>query len=47
MRSEKLLEMLNTAIAMELQVSIQYMWQHVLATGVDSAAVADVFKEFA
>lgn len=47
MASEKLLEMLNEAIAMELQVSIQYMWQHVLATGVDSVAVADVFKEFA
>lgn len=45
--SKKLLEMLNKAIGMELQVSIQYMWQHVLATGVDSAAVADVFKESA
>jgi bacterioferritin len=47
MASKKLLEMLNKAIAMELQVSVQYMWQHVLATGVDSASVADVFKEFA
>ena len=47
MASEKLLEMLNKAIAMELQVSIQYMWQHVLATGIDSVAVADVFKELA
>jgi bacterioferritin len=47
MASKKILEMLNKAIAMELQVSIQYMWQHVLATGVDSVAVADVFKEFA
>lgn len=47
MASKKLLEMLNNAIAMELQVSIQYMWQHVLATGVDSASVADVLKEFA
>jgi bacterioferritin len=45
--SKKLLEMLNKAIGMELQVSIQYMWQHVSATGVDSAAVADVFKESA
>jgi len=45
--SKKLKEMLNKAIAMELQVAIQYMWQHVLATGVDSAAVADVFKESA
>ena len=47
MASEKLLKMLNCAIAMELQVSIQYMWQHVLATGVDSVAVADVFKDAA
>jgi bacterioferritin len=47
MASKKLLEMLNKAIAMELQVAIQYMWQHVLATGVDSVAVADIFKDFA
>lgn len=47
MASKKLLEMLNTAIGMELQVSIQYMWQHILAKGVDSVAVADVFRDFA
>ena len=47
MASKKLLEMLNKAIAMELQVSIQYMWQHVLATGIASLAVADVFKDAA
>lgn len=47
MASKKLLEMLNKAIAMELQVSVQYMWQHVLVTGVDSASVADIFKKFA
>ncbi|MEM3581585.1 MAG: ferritin, partial [Candidatus Bathyarchaeia archaeon] len=29
MASKKLLEMLNDAIAREMQVSIQYMWQHV------------------
>ena len=29
MTSKELLEMLNKAIAMEMQVSIQYMWQHV------------------
>lgn len=27
--SKELLELLNEAIARELQVSIQYMWQHV------------------
>ena len=47
MASKKVLEMLNEAIAMEIQVSIQYMWQHVLATGLDSAVVGDVFKDFA
>lgn len=47
MASKKLLEMLNKAIAMELQVSIQYMWQHVQATGINSIPVANVFKESA
>jgi len=32
--SKKLLEMLNDAIAREIQVSIQYMWQHVQWSGV-------------
>lgn len=47
MASEKLKELLNRAIARELQVSIQYMWQHVLAVGIRSAAVEDIFKEIA
>ena len=47
MASKKLLEMLNKAIGMEMQVSIQYMWQHVLATGINSIPVAGVFKESA
>ena len=32
MASQKLLEYLNQGIARELQVSIQYMWQHVQVT---------------
>jgi len=47
MASEKLLEMLNRAIARELQVSIQYMWQHVQWKGVEHYAVSDEFKEIA
>jgi len=43
--SAKLLEMLNQAIARELQVSIQYMWQHVQWKGVEGYAVSDGFKE--
>jgi len=47
MASQKLLEMLNSAIARELQVSIQYMWQHVQWKGVEGYAVSGEFKEIA
>jgi bacterioferritin len=45
--SEKLLEMLNDAIAREIQVSIQYMWQHVQWGGVKGFAVQDELKKIA
>jgi bacterioferritin len=45
--SEKLLEFLNKGIARELQVSIQYMWQHVQVTGTDGALVEDIFRRTA
>lgn len=44
MASKKLLEMLNEAIARELQVSIQYMWQHVRIAGPHAAAIGQVFR---
>jgi len=47
MVSEKLNELLNKAIARELQVSIQYMWQHVQVTGMDGVIVSDIFKKTA
>ena len=47
MASKKLMELLNRGIARELQVSIQYMWQHVVAKGVESAAVEDIFRKIA
>ena len=47
MVSEKLLDFLNKGIARELQVSIQYMWQHVQVSGVDGAVVEGVFREIA
>jgi bacterioferritin len=47
MASQKLLELLNKGIARELQVSIQYMWQHVQVTGIEGALVKDMFKETA
>ncbi|MEM0449727.1 MAG: ferritin-like domain-containing protein [Methanomassiliicoccales archaeon] len=44
MASQKLLDMLNKAIARELQVSIQYIWQHVQWRGVEHYAVSEEFK---
>ncbi|MEM2118050.1 MAG: ferritin-like domain-containing protein [Candidatus Bathyarchaeia archaeon] len=47
MASKELLKMLNDGIARELQVSIQYMWQHVQWGGVKGFAVQDELKKIA
>ncbi len=47
MASKELLELLNKAIAGELQVCIQYMWQHVLWSGPKHFAIKDEFKKIA
>jgi bacterioferritin len=47
MASKELMDMLNQAIANELQVSIQYMWQHVTARGPHAEAIGGVFKKIA
>ncbi len=41
MASRKLLDKLNDTIARELQVAIQYMWQHVMIRG----PFADTYKD--
>jgi len=45
--SRELKDMLNDAIAREMSVSISYMWQHVLLTGVQGFAVRDEVKKIA
>jgi bacterioferritin len=45
--SKELNDKLNMAIANELQVSIQYMWQHVTVMGINSESVGGVFKKIA
>jgi bacterioferritin len=45
--SAQLQELLNKAIAREIQVSIQYMWQHVQWRGVKGFAVQDELKKIA
>ncbi len=47
MVSKQLLDLLNKGIARELQVSIQYMWQHVQLTGIDGANIEDTFRQIA
>ena len=45
--SNELKDLLNQAIAREIQVSVQYMWQHVQIRGALGMAVRDKFKETA
>ncbi len=45
--SDGLKEILNKAIAREIQVSVQYMWQHVQVMGIKGVAVQDKFKQTA
>ena len=47
MAGEKLKELLNTAIAREMQVSIQYMWQHVLVRGFEGEIVKPELRRIA
>ncbi len=43
----ELIELLNKAVAREIAVSVQYMWQHVMAIGMKSPEVKDVFEDIA
>ena len=45
--SDNLKDLLNKAIAREIQVSIQYMWQHIQVVGVKGVAVQDKLQQTA
>ena len=47
MASKKLLDLLNKGIAREIQVSVQYIWQHVQWAGVEHYTVKDELKKIA
>lgn len=47
MASKELLDGLNKALAMDLRATIQYMWQHILARGMEREEVGEVFKDIA
>ena len=42
--SPKFIEALNEALTEELASIIQYLWDHILARGMESPAIADMFK---
>jgi bacterioferritin len=43
--SPKLAEMMNQAIAGELQAIVQYMWHHIMVKGLNSSSLMEVFEE--
>jgi len=45
--STTLTDMMQKAVAREIQVSVQYMWQHVMAKGLSSTEIAEAFEEVA
>jgi len=47
MASKELLDLLNNAIAREIQVSIQYMWQHVQWRGIKAFSIKDELRKIA
>jgi len=47
MASKELLELLNKGVGSEIQVSVQYMWQHVQWAGIAHFSVKDELKKIA
>jgi len=43
--SPELAALMNKAIASEIQASMQYLWQHILWSGIDGHSTKDQFKE--
>lgn len=43
--SQRLIQALNQDLALELAAITQYMWHHVMATGMESPEIKDIFRE--
>ncbi len=43
--SKKLIDALNEDITLELGAIVQYMWHHVMATGMESPEIGDKFRQ--
>jgi len=47
MTSKKLMDLLNGAASREIQVSIQYIWQHIRVKGLESETISSVLEDTA
>ena len=47
MASKQLLDMLTKGIELELNVSMKYMWQHILVKGLEGTIVEKLFRDIA
>jgi len=45
--SKKLMDLMNAGAAREIQVAIQYIWQHIMARGMLSESISKVLEETA
>jgi len=45
--SQEIIRALNEDIALELAASTRYMWHHVMAKGIDSPEIREIFKKVA
>jgi bacterioferritin len=45
MATKKLLDLLTKGIALEIQVSMKYMWQHILVKGLEGAFLETIFRD--
>lgn len=45
MADQRLLKILNDSVAREMGAITQYMWHHVMCTGLESAEISEVFKK--
>ena len=43
--TQKILDAMNDALSEELSSTIQYLWQHIMARGLQSPAIAGLFKQ--
>ena len=47
MAKAEVIDILQSAVARELAALTQYMWQHVIAVGLESSGIKDTFKDVA